>query len=56
MNLENMYGTSESLNALFQQALQRNDALKIYQQLITIYEKSDKAEVMFYLDDNLFMF
>ncbi|XP_014667836.1 PREDICTED: protein RRP5 homolog [Priapulus caudatus] len=44
LNLENMYGTPASLNATFSRALQANDALKVYLQLINIYCHSDKNE------------
>ncbi|XP_019627856.1 PREDICTED: protein RRP5 homolog [Branchiostoma belcheri] len=44
MNLENMYGTEESLMAVFQRALQHNDALTIYKQLVNIYKRTDKTE------------
>ncbi|XP_064630324.1 protein RRP5 homolog [Lineus longissimus] len=44
LNLENMYGTAETLQTLFQRAIQHNDPLKVYQQLIAIYEKSEKIE------------
>ena len=45
LNLENMYGTHESLNEVFKEALQRNEPIKVYQQLITIYANSGKIEV-----------
>lgn len=44
LNLENMYGTHESLTQVFERALQHNEPLKVYQQLITIYIHSDKLE------------
>ena len=46
LNLENMYGTEETLNAVFKRALQYNDQLKVYNQLIQIYTKSNKVKVI----------
>jgi hypothetical protein len=53
LNLENMYGTPETLQTLFQKAVQHNDPLKVYQQLIVIYESSEKIEVKFIIDEIL---
>ncbi|XP_064601057.1 protein RRP5 homolog [Liolophura sinensis] len=44
LNLENMYGTEESLNSVLTQALRQNDQLSVYSQLINIYVKSAKIE------------
>lgn len=45
MNLENLYGTEESLVKVFQRALQQNEPKKIFFQLIGIYTRTDKMEV-----------
>uniref|UniRef100_A0A8C4PXD0 S1 motif domain-containing protein n=1 Tax=Eptatretus burgeri TaxID=7764 RepID=A0A8C4PXD0_EPTBU len=50
LNLENMYGSEENLNSVFQRALRYNDALKVYHRLVQIYTHSDKpqkAEALF---------
>ncbi|XP_035696385.1 protein RRP5 homolog isoform X2 [Branchiostoma floridae] len=44
MNLENMYGTEESLMTVFQRALQHNEALTIFKQLVNIYKRTGKTE------------
>ena len=45
LNLENLYGSPETLQAVFDRALQYNDKLSMYNQLIQIYVKSGKLEV-----------
>jgi hypothetical protein len=45
LNLENMYGTPEILDAVFQRALQNCDSLKMYSHLAEIYARSDKPQV-----------
>ena len=45
LNLENLYGSQESLMAVFQAALQQNDPLEVSRRLATIYQDSDKMEV-----------
>ena len=45
LNLENMYGTHESLTETFDRAVKENDPLSVYQQLITIYIGCGKTEV-----------
>ncbi|XP_053306401.1 protein RRP5 homolog [Spea bombifrons] len=42
LNLENMYGTEESLLKAFERAVQYNEPLKVFQQLADIYIKSEK--------------
>nr|XP_014354054.1 PREDICTED: protein RRP5 homolog [Latimeria chalumnae] len=42
LNLENLYGTQETLKKVFDRALQYNEPLKVFQQLADIYTKSDK--------------
>ena len=48
LNLENMYGTTESLQEVLTRALQYNDQITLYQQLINIYIKSGKMQVGLY--------
>lgn len=50
MNLENLYGTQDSLVKVFERALQQNDPKKVFFHLISIYIKSDKHEVTFSSD------
>lgn len=45
LNLENTYGTEESLQELFTEATQSNDAKTVYLRLVDIYERSGKFEV-----------
>jgi hypothetical protein len=45
LNLENMYGTPEVLDTLFQRALQNCDSLKMYSHLAEIYARSNKTQV-----------
>ena len=45
MNLENLYGTQESLVMVFERALQQNEPKKVFFQLIGIYARTDKTEV-----------
>lgn len=45
MNLENMYGTADTLKVVFDRAVQHNEPMKVYNQLVKIYEKSEKEEV-----------
>ncbi|XP_038614080.1 protein RRP5 homolog [Tachyglossus aculeatus] len=42
LNLENMYGSEESLTKVFERAVQYNDSLKVFLQLVDIYAKSEK--------------
>ncbi|KAG0235897.1 rRNA biogenesis protein rrp5 [Actinomortierella wolfii] len=44
MNLENTFGTSETLEEVFKKALQTLDQKKVYLQLVKIYERSNKIE------------
>ena len=48
MNLENMYGTQDSLMSTFQQALQQNEQLPVYYILTNIYQLSYKLDVSLY--------
>lgn len=45
LNLENMYGSQESLNKVFERAVQYNEPLKVFLQLADIYTKSEKFQV-----------
>ncbi|CAG8560739.1 2094_t:CDS:10 [Cetraspora pellucida] len=45
MNLENNFGTDESLGDILKRALQACDQKKIYMLLVDIYERSDKKEL-----------
>jgi len=50
LNLENTYGTDESLDAIFKRACQYNDSLDIHQRLASIYIQShaySKADNLF---------
>ncbi|XP_071441486.1 rRNA biogenesis protein RRP5 [Hetaerina americana] len=44
LNLENLYGTKESLDKVLQDALQMNDSMKVYFQMLQIYLDSKKIE------------
>lgn len=45
LNLENSYGTQDSLVKVFERALQQNEPKNVFKQLINIYVKSNKFEV-----------
>lgn len=45
LNLENMYGTEESLQKVFERAIQYCEPMPVYQQLADIYAKSNKIKV-----------
>ncbi|XP_067858073.1 protein RRP5 homolog [Heptranchias perlo] len=42
LNLENLYGTEESLMKVFERAVQYCEPLKVFQQLASVYTKSEK--------------
>uniref|UniRef100_A0A3B5AQX1 Programmed cell death 11 n=1 Tax=Stegastes partitus TaxID=144197 RepID=A0A3B5AQX1_9TELE len=44
LNLENMYGTAESLKKVFERAVQFCEPMPVYQQLADIYAKSNKIK------------
>jgi rRNA biogenesis protein RRP5 len=48
LNLENTYGTDDSLEEVFKNACQYNDTQEIYERLISIYIQSGKNEVCFF--------
>lgn len=45
LNLENLYGTEESLKKVFERALQFCEPAPVYQQLADIYSNSNKIKV-----------
>lgn len=45
LNLENMYGSQESLTKVFERAVQYNEPLKVFLHLADIYTKSEKFQV-----------
>ena len=45
MNLENLYGTQESLLKVFERTLQQNEPKKMFFQLAGIYARTNKMEV-----------
>lgn len=45
LNLENLYGSPEQMQAIIDRALTFCDPMKVYQQLIMIYVKSEKIQV-----------
>ncbi|VDO16958.1 unnamed protein product [Brugia timori] len=47
LNLEGNFGTSESLKAVFANAVRNTDPLKMYKQMVKIYQKLEKIEVCF---------
>lgn len=49
LNLENMYGSQESLAKVFERAVQYNEPLKVFLHLADIYTKSEKFKVGFYI-------
>lgn len=44
MNLENKFGSQQQLQAIVKRAVEVNDRLKVYLQLINIYRASDKTD------------
>ena len=49
LNLENSYGTQDSLVKVFQRALEQNEPKKVFEHLVTIYKRSSKFEVLYKL-------
>ena len=45
LNLENMYGTQETVQSVFERAVQHNEPLKVFQQFVTMCTASGKFEV-----------
>ena len=50
LNLENLYGTQESLMKTFQEALQSNEPLPLYHKLAGIYLLTEKKDVRLTFD------
>lgn len=50
LNLENLYGTSESLEKTLQEAVQASDASKVYTQMLKIFADTNKVEVGLVVD------
>ena len=47
LNLENIYGTDETLDAVFKEAARANDSKTIHLRLASIFEESEKLDVGF---------
>lgn len=47
LNLENLYGTEESLQKVFERAVQYCEPMPVYQQLADIYAKCQKTKVAY---------
>lgn len=47
LNLENAYGTDESLEEVFKRACQYNDSEEVHEKLISIYIQSEKNDVSY---------
>lgn len=45
MNLENLYGTEQTLAKVFESALQENEPIEVYKRLATVYMQSKKHEL-----------
>ena len=45
MNLENLYGSQETLVKVFDAALKENEPIEVFFRLVTIYEQSKKLDV-----------
>jgi len=45
LNLENTYGTQESLMKVFERSVSYNDPKKMYLHLVKIYERANKTDV-----------
>lgn len=50
MNLENTYGTQESLLKVFERAVAMNEPKAVYMHLIRIYERTEKWDVSIFID------
>ena len=47
LNLECLYGTDETLNNVFNEAVKRNEPKKVYLKMTDIYIKNGKSEVYY---------
>ena len=45
MNLENLYGSQDSLMEVFRSALQQNEPIEVFRRLAAIYQQSGKMDV-----------
>jgi len=45
LNLENMYGTPQSVTKVLERAVQHNDSIAVYLQMINIYVTAGQPEV-----------
>lgn len=45
MNLENLYGSQETVVGVFERALQQNEPIDVFFRLVAIYERSKKMDV-----------
>lgn len=50
LNLENLYGTQETLMKTFQDALKNNEQLPLYYKLAGMYQLTDKMDVSYNTD------
>ena len=53
LNLENLYGTQEALLKVFDEALRQNEPIDVFFKLVTIYQNSEKYEVV-YINTSVF--
>lgn len=53
LNLENIYGTEQTIESAFKDAVRRNDAKTVYLGLATIFEQSEKFHVRFHSQEIL---
>ncbi len=53
LNLENIYGTDESLEAAFKDAARHNDSKTVHLRMAEIFEQSDKSEVRLHPHGNI---
>lgn len=49
LNLENMHGTPQSLDKLFKEAVQYNDAKTVHLRMAAILERTEKSDVSYHL-------
>ena len=45
LNLENLYGSEDTLGKVFESALQQNEPIEVYRRLVTVYVQSSKHEL-----------
>ena len=46
LNLENLYSTQEAVLEVFDEALRQNEPIDVFFKLVTIYQNSEKYEVV----------